>query len=148
MEGHGFGLAWYEQKREGSKISFVEHMIMGDFTTKNAGDVIFTEPHATAFADMDGDGLMDMVTGKRYMSHFGYTDPDPWGEPVLYLYRLVRNKQAPGGAEFVPELVHNRSGVGSHIVITDMNGDGMPDIVTSTNLGTFVFQNLRKKRVS
>jgi hypothetical protein len=39
-------------------------------------------------------------------------------------------------------------GVGSHFVVTDMNGDGMPDIVTSTNLGTFVFQNLRKKRVS
>jgi hypothetical protein len=48
----------------------------------------------------------------------------------------------------LPELVHNRSGVGSHIVVTDMNGDGMPDIVTSTNLGTFVFQNLRKKRAS
>ena len=44
--------------------------------------------------------------------------------------------------------MHNRSGVGSHIVVTDMNGDGMPDIVTSTNLGTFVFQNLRKKRAS
>ena len=33
------------------------------------------------------------------------------------------NKQAPGGAEFVPELVHNRSGVGSHIVVTDMNAN-------------------------
>ena len=67
---------------------------------------------------------------------------------MLYLYRLVRNKQAPGGAEFVPELVHNRSSVGSHFVVTDMNCDGMPDIVTSTNLGTFVFKNLRKKRSS
>ena len=31
MEGHGFGLAWFEQKRDGAgKISFVEHTIMGD----------------------------------------------------------------------------------------------------------------------
>jgi len=26
-----------------------------------------------------------------------------------------------------------------------MNGDGMNDIITSANLGTFVFQNLRKR---
>jgi hypothetical protein len=146
QEGHGFGLAWWEQKRDAAgKISFVEHSIMDNFVTKNAGDAIFTEPHASTCADMTGDGIPDLIVGKRYMSHFGYSDPDPWSEPVLYVYRVVRNKQAPGGAEFVPELVHNRSGVGSHIVVTDMNGDGMPDIVTSTNLGTFVFLNQSKK---
>ena len=32
--------------------------------------------------------------------------------------------KAPGGAEFVPELIHNRSGVGSHIVAADLNKDG------------------------
>ncbi|MGN6353755.1 MAG: hypothetical protein ACTHLB_10215 [Parafilimonas sp.] len=39
-------------------------------------------------------------------------DPDAYGPPVLYWYSTVRNKNAPGGAEFVPELIHNRSGVG------------------------------------
>jgi hypothetical protein len=147
MEGHGFGLAWWEQKRDSSKnITFVEHVFMDNFLTKNAGDVTFTEPHAAACGDVDGDNLPDLVTGKRYMSHFGYTDPDPWGEPVIYAYLLRRNKAAPGGAEFVPELVHNRSGVGSHMVIADMNKDGMNDIVVSVNIGTYVFENLRKKR--
>jgi hypothetical protein len=146
QEGHGFGLAWWEQKRDGSgNISFVEHQVMDDFMSKNAGDVIFTEPHAATCADIDGDTIPDLITGKRYMSHFGYSDPDPWDEPVLYVYRTVRNKQAPGGAEFVPELVHNRSGVGSHFIVTDMDGDGMNDIITSANLGTFVFLNQRKK---
>ena len=146
QEGHGFGIAWWEQKRDSSgKISFVEHPVMDNFMTKNAGDVTFTEPHAATCADMDGDNIPDLITGKRYMSHFGYSDPDPWGEPVLYVYRTVRNKQAPGGAHFVPELVHNRSGVGSHFVVADMNRDGMNDIITSANLGTFVFQNMRKK---
>jgi hypothetical protein len=147
MEGHGFGLAWWEQKRDANKnITFVEHIIMDNFTTKNAGDVTFTEPHAATCADMDGDGIPDLVTGKRYMSHFGYSDPDPWSEPVLYVFHTVRDKSAPGGARFEPELVNNRSGVGSHFVLADMNGDGMPDIVTSENLGTFVFLNLRKKQ--
>ena len=38
----------------------------------------------------------------------------PYGDPVLYWYRTVRNPKAPGGAELVPELIHNLSGVGSH----------------------------------
>ncbi len=147
MEGHGFGLAWWEQKRDaGKNISFIEHVIMDNFMTKNAGGVTFTEPHAAACGDLDGDGLPDIVTGKRYMSHFGYTDPDPWGEPVIYAYLLRRNKSAPGGAEFVPELVHNRSGVGSHMVIADMNKDGMNDVVVSVNIGTYVFLNQHPKR--
>jgi hypothetical protein len=145
MEGHGYGLAWWEQKRDASgNISFVTHIIMDNFLTKNAGDVTFSEPHAAAFADLNGDGLLDMVTGKRSMSHFGYTDPDPFGPAVLYAYKLVRNSKAPGGAEFIPEEIHNRSGVGSHMVVADLNGDGKPDIVTSTIYGTFVFWNEEK----
>jgi hypothetical protein len=35
--------------------------------------------------------------------------------------------------------------VGSHFVVGDMNGDGMTDIITSANLGTYVFLNLHKK---
>jgi hypothetical protein len=115
---------------------------MDNFLTKNAGDVMFTEPHAAAFADIDGDGIPDFITGKRSMSHLAeYADPDPFGPAVLYVYKVVRNKSAPGGAEFVPELIHNHSGVGSHIVVTDLNGDGKPDIVTSGAYGTFIFFN-------
>lgn len=147
LEGHGFGLAWYEQKRDSKgSISFVEHIIMDNFLTKNAGDVIFTEPHSIAYADMDGDGVLDVVTGKRSFSHlFAYADPDQFGPAVLYWYRTVRDKSAPGGARFVPELIHNRSGVGSHFAVADLNNDGMPEIVTSTAYGTFIFFNEMKK---
>jgi hypothetical protein len=146
LEGHGFGLAWHEQKRDaGGKITFVRHIIMDSVLDKNAGDVWFTQPHATTFADINQDGVMDFLVGKRHHSHFQYTDPDNWGMPVLYVYKVVRNPKAPGGAEFVPELVHNRSGVGSHFATGDLNKDGTPDIATSGPSGTFVFFNMTKK---
>jgi len=149
MAAHGFGLAWYEQKRDAAgKISFTEHVFMGDLTTKNAGNVTFTEPHGTAFADIDGDGIPDFIVGKRAWSHLDvYSDPDPYGPPVLYWYRTVRNAKAPGGAEFVPELIHNHSGVGSDVLAVDLNGDGAIDLVTSTKFGTFIFWGIPRAAV-
>jgi hypothetical protein len=141
LGAHGWGLAWFEQKRDKSgAISFTEHMIMDDYSTKNPGDVTFSELHASTVADIDGDGVPDFVVGKRHFSHNeSYTDPDPYGPAVLYWFRTVRNPKAPGGAEFVPELIHNRSGVGSTVLAVDLNKDGAMDIVTSTNRGTFIF---------
>jgi hypothetical protein len=143
VAAHGWGIAWFEQKRDPQgNISFVRHDVMGDFSTKNAGDVTFSEAHAAAFADMDGDGVPDLIVGKRLYSHLeSHLDPDPNGPAVLYWYRTVRNPKAEGGAEFVPELIDNRSGVGSQFVVTDLNGDGAPDIVISCVKGTFIFWN-------
>ena len=143
LQAHGWGLSWFEQKKaaDGSR-SFVEHPIMTDFSTKNAGGVTFSQLHGATYADVDGDGLQDFITGKRFWSHLDtFLDPDPHGAPVLYVYRAVRNAKAPGGAEFVPELVHNRSGVGSHLSVVDLNKDGSAEIITSTKRGTFIFWN-------
>ena len=143
LQAHGWGLSWFEQKKaaDGSR-SFVEHPIMVDFSTKNAGGVTFSQLHGATYADVDGDGLQDFITGKRFWSHLDtFIDPDPHGPPVLYVYRTVRNPKAPGGAEFVPELIHNRSGVGSHLAVVDLNKDGNAEIITSTKRGTFIFWN-------
>ena len=141
LNAHGFGIAWFEQKRDkDGRISFERHMIIDDYSTKNPGDVAISEMHASLAADIDGDGVPDYVTGKRSFSHLdGYTDADPYGAPVLYWFRTVRNPKAPGGAEFVPELIHNRSGVGSQFSAADLNKDGAMDIVTSSVRGTFIF---------
>jgi len=141
LSAHGYGLAWFEQKRSGGgEISFVQHMIMDNFTTTNAGGVTFTEPHGSTFADVDGDRIPDFIVGKKYWSHNDTTeDPDPYGPPVLYVYRTVRNPKAPGGAEFVPELVHNRSGVGTQVDAVDLNKDGRMDILTATKFGSYIF---------
>lgn len=139
---HGWGLAWYEQKKgaDGS-ATFVRHDIAGDYSTKNAGNVAFAEAHAARFVDMSGDRIPDFIVGKRYWSHLEtYNAPiDPYGPAVIYVYRTVRNPSAPGGAEFVPELVHNRSGVGSAFEVMDLNKDNKPDIAVATAFGTHVF---------
>jgi hypothetical protein len=131
LVAHGLGLAWFEQKRYAAgEIRFVRHDILGNFGAKNAGGVTFSELHTAAFADLDGEGIPDMLVGKRLFSHSeSHLDPDPCGLAVLYWYRTVRNPKAEGGAEFVPELSNNCSGVGSQFEIKDLNGDGAPDVV-------------------
>lgn len=145
LQAHGWGLAWFEQKRDASgKISFTRHMIMDDLSARNAGGVAFSQLHGSTFADVNGDGITDFVVGKRYWSHLDdYYDVDPYGPPVLYAYKTVRNAKAPGGAEFAPELIHNRSGVGSDVLAKDLNGDGAVDIVTATDRGAFIFWGKR-----
>jgi len=126
---------------------FERHIIIDDHTDSNSSKVAFSQIHGTSFADIDGDGVMDFIAGKRYFSHLdNYFDPDPYGAPVLYWFRTVRNSKAPGGAEFVPELIHNRSGAGSDVLVADLNKDGAVDIVTPTDRGTFIFWNRRAKR--
>jgi hypothetical protein len=141
LEAHAFGLAWYEQKRSSSgEISFVQHMVMDDFNTKNAGDVTFSELHGSAVADIDGDGIPDFIVGKRVWSHNDdFLDPDVYGAADLYWYKTVRDPKAPGGAKLMPELVHNSSGAGSDVLAMDLNGDGAVDIVSATKRGLYIF---------
>jgi hypothetical protein len=108
-------------------------------------NAVFSEPHGTGFGDIDGDGIKDFVVGKRAGAHrYTNLDPDPFGPPLIYWYQVVRNPNAPGGAEFVPHLIHNRSGAGSDVFVGDLNKDGAVDVMTTTNRGTFIFWNVGK----
>jgi hypothetical protein len=146
LSAHWWGLAWFEQKRDATgTIRFEPHIIMDDFSTKNAGGVTFSELHALTAVDVDGDRIQDIIVGKRHWAHLEtYSDPDSNGPGVLYWYRTVRNPKAPGGAEFIPELIHNRSGVGSMVQTADLNKDGVVDIMAATSRGTFIFWGRRR----
>lgn len=148
LSAHGYGLAWFEQKRDGAgAISFVQHIIMDGPGGSNAGGIVFSQAHGGKAADVDGDRVPDFITGKRYFSHTeAIGDPDPWGQPVLYWYQTVRDRTAPGGARFVPHLIDNRSGVGSDILAADLDRDGRVDIGVATRFGMTLFWNKPARR--
>jgi hypothetical protein len=142
LSAHEFGLAWYEQYRDGAAIGFREHIIMNKATKDNRYGVKFSEVHAIALTDMDGDGLKDIVTGKRFWSHGRTGDPDRNDAAVLYWFKLART--ADKRIDFVPYLIDDQSGVGTQVVAADINSDGLPDIVVGNKRGTFV--HLQEKR--
>ena len=145
LAAHGFGLAWYEQYREGEEIKFREHIFMNKVPRDNKYGVKFSELHAIDLVDMDGDGVKDIVTGKRFWSHGRTGDPDRNDKAVLYWFKLAR--AADKSVDFIPYLIDDNSGVGTQVVARDINGDDLPDIVVGNKKGTFVHLH-EKKTVS
>ncbi len=140
LNAHGWGLAWFEQK---SAEKFQEHKIMGDRSELPRYKAAFTQPHALEFVDIDGDGLKDIITGKRQWAHGPKGDIEPGADPVVYWFRQVRG---PGETvRFVPMLIDEQSGIGVQIKVVDVDGDGLPDVLTASKLGTFVFHQRRKR---
>jgi hypothetical protein len=145
LAAHGFGLAWYEQVKTEGGIGFKQHVFMNKEPKENKYGVKFSELHAIDLVDIDGDGLKDIVTGKRFWSHGRLGDPDRNDQAVLYWFQLKRGEDKT--AEFIPHLIDSNSGVGTQVVAADINGDKLPDIVVGNKKGTFVLLH-EKKSVS
>ena len=138
LDAHGWGLAWFEQVKEQREITFRKHVIMGTRDEEAKYGVAFSQPHALALADLDGDGLPDIVVGKRRWAHGPKGDIEPMAEPVVYWFRLVRNG---ANTRFEPHLIDRASGVGVQVAAVDVNDDGRPDVLTASKLGAFLFLN-------
>jgi hypothetical protein len=137
IDAHGYGVNWFEQKRGADgAITFEPHTITSVKGDEKVANVQFSQPHAMALADFDGDGLLDLLTGKRWWAHGPTGDVDPLGTPVLYAFLLRRS--ADGKATFVPHLIEDTTGVGTQVTSGDFNGDGKPDIVVGNKRGTAV----------
>ena len=142
---HGFGLVWYEQVRDKDEITFKPHVIMSTEQKRvpNEYGVCFCELHAIDLVDMDGDGLKDIVTGKRFWSHGRMGDPDRDSPAVLYWFKLERSKDKT--AKFLPYQIDDASGVGTQVVAMPCSDKKLPDIVVGNKRGTFYFQHGTKK---
>ena len=140
LNAHGWGLAWFEQYQDNGELVFRMHQFMGTRDELDRYGVAFTQPHALDFDDIDGDGLPDLVVGKRMWAHGPKGDIEPAAEPVVYWFRLI---QENGTARFEPHLIDNQSGVGVQVTIADVNGDGANDVLTASKIGSFVFLNER-----
>ncbi len=140
LGAHDFGLAWYEHIRRGDEITFRQHVIMGDRPEHNKYGLLFTEPHSIFLADMDGDGLKDMVTGKTYWSH--HKKSPMWDAgAVVYWFRLVRGED---GVDWVPHLADSEAGIGRQVIVADVNGDKLPDIIAGGMKGANVLIHRRQ----
>ncbi|HKP97105.1 MAG TPA: VCBS repeat-containing protein [Fibrobacteria bacterium] len=137
LQAHGWGLAWFENQNRGD--AFTKHLIMNTPEEKPKYGVAFAQLHAVALADLDGDGLEDIVTGKRKGAHGNGLGAELDSPAVLYGFRLTR----PAGRApvYQPFLIDGTAGIGTQLTVQDVNGDGSPDILTARRDGAFAFLN-------
>jgi hypothetical protein len=124
---HKVGMWWHEQLGDGK---WKTHLI----------DDSFTQTHALCLADMNGDGLMDFVTGKRWWAHGPKGDINPGDPAVLFWFELKRENGKPS---WTPHEIDHNSGVGTQFEVADVNGDGLLDVITSNKKGVHYFEQVR-----
>ncbi len=124
---HKRGIWWYEQQPEGK---WEKHEI----------DSSIAQTHALVLADINGDGLPDFVTGKRYYAHNG-RDPGEDEPPVIAWYELTRKDGKPAWTQHVFD---HDSGVGTAFEVHDMNADGLQDVIVANKRGVFYFEQTRE----
>lgn len=103
---------------------------------------LVSETHAMHCVDVNGDGIKDLVTGKRYWSHG--RKGEPGSDMPATLYWFEAKKASDGVITFLPHTIDEDSGIGTQFVVDDFNGDNLPDIVVSNKKGVFLFEQVRK----
>ncbi|MGB4727921.1 MAG: VCBS repeat-containing protein [Thermogutta sp.] len=129
---HRYGIYWYEQVREGGTIRFRRHLI----------DNTWSQAHSLTLADLDGDGDLDLVTGKRFMAHNG-SDPGEFDPLGVYWYEFEAKPQPT----WIKHAITYDQGIGAglNIPVVDLDGDGDLDIVVTGKWGGPVwFENKLK----
>lgn len=129
---HGFGIWAYLQKPGKDAPTFLKQDLFKD---------LVSQTHAMHLIDINGDGVKDLVTGKRWWAH---AKGDPGGDQPAILYWFEAKKSKDGIISFTPHKIDDDSGVGTQFWVGDFNGDKLPDVVISNKKGVYVFEQVRK----
>ena len=131
---HDYGIFWLEQ---GPNDTWTRHMI----------DTSWSQAHASALVDLNQDGHLDLVTGKRYMAHNG---SDPGEREPLGVYWYEWKKSRNGSIQWIRHIISygGRMGGGMEIQVVDLFGNGKLDVVTGGKSGLFVAVNESKTGAS
>jgi hypothetical protein len=142
LQAHGRGIGWFENV-DGKGEEFKMHIILPPHSNSNGvADTVgygvsLLAPHALAMADMNGDGLMDLVAGSRYWTHH-IPIQEGTGDPLVWWFELTRG---PNGVKYIPHEISDVASVGTGLHVTDVNKDGMPDVVVAEPKGVYLFIN-------
>jgi len=122
--GHGYGLYWYQQLGTGK---WEKHVI----------DAAWSQYHDMQLVDIDGDGNLELVTGKRYLAHNG-NDPGDGGDVFVCYYSFVDNTMYRHIIDY-GDPKDGASGMGLYFWLADLTGSGKPDIVAPGKEGLYLF---------
>lgn len=130
-KGHDFGLMLWLGRGAASdgKLQFEERVI----------DDSYSQPHSLHFADLDGDGSEELITGKRVRAHNG-NDPGGTDPPIMCYYTWESER----GAFSRHVIVDGQVGTGLQIRTADIDADGDTDIVVAGKDGTQILFNRRQ----
>lgn len=129
-QGHDYGLAWWEQQRdEAGTRRWLKHDI----------DPHRSQYHDMQLADIDNDGALELITGKRYRAHSGR---DPGANDPVGLYYFKINDGAFRRVTIDYGAADTASGAGIYFWVADLDGNGWKDIIAPGKEGLYLFRNL------
>lgn len=125
---HCYGLSWYAQGIQDGKRTWTEHKIDPDRS----------QYHDMRLVDIDKDGEVELITGKRYRAHVGH---DPGADDPVGIYYFEIN-----GGDFVRHTIDYgapdaASGAGIYFWVDDIDGNGWLDIAAPGKEGLYLFKN-------